>query len=93
MTVGDPSTCRLFIFCSPVLSLMCDICHSSPIGSVKFDMIEYYRIIDHVIHPQIFILLRLLFDVMLSCSLESVYKSKLKEKSGSPQGFLVEFLK
>jgi hypothetical protein len=46
------------------------------------------RIIGHVIHPQIFILLRLLIDVMLSCSLESVYKSKLKEKvSGFPQRF------
>jgi hypothetical protein len=39
---------------------------------VKSDMIVYHRIIGHVINPQIFILLQLLFDVMLSCSLESV---------------------
>ncbi len=82
MTVGNPS--RLFILCLPILSLMCDVCHSfyNPIRSVRFDMIVYHRIIVHV-HPQI-----LLFDVMLSCSLESVYKSKLKGKlSGFPQGF------
>jgi hypothetical protein len=61
--------------------------HLSPVRSVRFDMIVYYRIIGHVIHPQIFILLRLLIDVMLSCSSESVYKSKLKGKvSGLPQG-------
>ncbi len=55
-------------------------------------MIVDHRIIGHVIHPQIFILLRLLFDVMLSCSLESVYKSKAKRKvSGFPQGFLLSF--
>jgi hypothetical protein len=66
--------------------------HLSPIRSVRFDMIVYHRYhtIDHVIYPQIFILLRLLFDVMLSCSLESVYKSKLKGKvSGLPQGILI----
>jgi hypothetical protein len=40
-----------------------------------------YRIIGHVIHPQIFILLRLLIDVVLSCSSENVYKSKAKGKS------------
>jgi hypothetical protein len=65
----------------------------SPIRSVRFYMIVYHRIIDHVIYPQIFILLRLLFDVMLSCSLESFYKSKLKGKvSGLPQGFELSFL-
>jgi hypothetical protein len=47
----------------------------------EIDMIVYHRIIDHVIHSQIFILLWLLFDVMLCCRLESVYKSKAKEKS------------
>ncbi len=89
MTVGDPS--RLFILCLPILSLMCDVNLPyilSPIRIVRFGMIVYYRIIDHVIHPQIFIMLQLLFDVMLSCSLKSVYKSKLKGKvSGFPQGF------
>jgi hypothetical protein len=57
-------------------------------------MIVYDRINDHVIHSQIFILLWLLFDVMLCCSLESVYKSKAKKKYGKrfPQGFLIEFL-
>ncbi len=77
MTVGDPS--RLFILCSPILSLMCDV-HLSPVRSVRFDMIVCYRIIGHIIYLRIFILLRLLFDVMLSCSLESVYKSKAKGK-------------
>ena len=56
-------------------------------------MIVYHRIIDHVIQSPIFILLRLLFDVMLSCSLESVYKSKLKERSKRVSArVLVEFL-
>jgi hypothetical protein len=54
--------------------------HLSPVRSVRCDMIVYYRIIGHVIYVHIFILLRLLFDVMLSCSLESVYKSKAKGK-------------
>jgi hypothetical protein len=44
-------------------------------------MIVYFRIIGHVIHPQIFILLWLLIDVMLSSSSESFYKSKVKGKS------------
>ncbi len=55
-------------------------------------MIVYKRIIGHVINLQIFILLRLLFDVMLSCILESVYKSKLKEKqAGLRKGFIWVF--
>ncbi len=44
-------------------------------------MIVYHRIIGHVIHQQIFILLWLLIDVMLSSSSESFYKSKAKGKS------------
>jgi hypothetical protein len=60
----------------------------SPIESVRFDMIVYYRIIGHVIHSQKLVLLRLLFDVMLSCSFESVNKSNAKgEVSWFPQGF------
>jgi hypothetical protein len=39
---------------------MCDVL--SPFRCVKFDMIVYYRIIGHVIHLQIFILLWLLFQ-------------------------------
>ncbi len=48
---------------------------------MKFDMIVCYRIIELVIHPQIFILLWLLIDVMLSSSSESFYKTKAKGKS------------
>jgi hypothetical protein len=52
-------------------------------------MIVYHRIIDYVIQSQIFILLWLLFDVMLSCSSDSVYKSKAEKKkvSGFRKGF------
>jgi hypothetical protein len=40
-----------------------------------------------------FILLRLVIDVMLSCSSESVYKSKAKGKSKRvPAKVLIEFL-
>jgi hypothetical protein len=55
-------------------------------------MIVYHSIIGHVIHPQIFILLWLLIDVMLSSSSESFYKSKAKGKSKqiSAKG-LIEF--
>jgi hypothetical protein len=69
------------------------IIHLSPVRSVRFDMIVYYRIIGHVIYPHIFILFRLLFDVMLSWSLESVYKSKSKVKvSDFRKGFKLSFL-
>ncbi len=53
----------------------------SPVKCVKCDMIVYYRIGGHVIHPQIFILLWLLIDVMLSSTSENFYKSKAKGKS------------
>ncbi len=46
---------------------------------MKFDTIVC--IIDHVIHPQIFILLWLLIDAVLSFSSESLYNSKAKGKS------------
>jgi hypothetical protein len=56
-------------------------------------MIVYHRIIGHIIHPQMFILLRLLIDVMLSCSSESAYKSKAKGKSKRvPAKVVIEFL-
>ncbi len=53
----------------------------SPVRNVKFDVIVCYRIIGHVIHRQIFILLWLLIDAMLSFSSESFYNSKAKGKS------------
>jgi hypothetical protein len=89
MKVGDPS--RLFILSSPIQSLMCDVCHSFyHRRSVKFDMIVYYRIMGHVIHSQIFILLWLLIDAVLSLSSECLYKSKAKGKSkqSSAKGFI-----
>jgi hypothetical protein len=80
MTVGDPS--MLFILCLPIQSLMCDVPFIlSLVRSVRFDMIVYYRIIGPVIHPQIFILLWLLIDAVLSFSSESLCKSKGKRKS------------
>jgi hypothetical protein len=61
---------------------------------VKFDMIVYHRIIGHVIHPQIFILLWFLIDVMLSSSSESFNKSKAKGKGKRVSArVLVEFQK
>ncbi len=55
-------------------------------------MIVYHRIVDHVVHPQIFILLWLLIDAVLGFSTESLYKSKAKGKSKriSAKG-LIEF--
>jgi hypothetical protein len=51
-------------------------------------MIVYYRIIGHVIHPQIFILLRLLIDVCY-VPVQKVFTSQnLRGKvSGSPEMF------
>jgi hypothetical protein len=60
----------------------------SPVKCVNHDMIVYHRIIGHVIHPQIFILLWLLIDVMLSSSSESFTRQKLRRKVGGfPQRF------
>ncbi len=53
----------------------------------------YYRIIVHVIHPQIFILLWLIIDAMLSSSSEVLCKSKVKEESKRVSAsVLIEFL-
>ncbi len=66
----------------------------SPVKCVNLDMIVYHRIIGHVIHPQIFLLLWLLIDAMLSSSSESVYKSKTKGKSKRVSAkVLIEFKK
>jgi hypothetical protein len=54
-------------------------------------MIVCYRIIGRVIHPQMFILLWLLIDAVLSFSSES-QKSKAKEKSKRVSAMaLIEF--
>jgi hypothetical protein len=47
----------------------------------EFDMIVYCRIIEHVVHPLIFIL-HLCYLMYVTCSSESGYKSKAKEKIG-----------